>query len=99
MATEAHETNNQATDAEVDNAQVSVQASDAQKALFNVWATGSDFNLDIYDSPKRQFNILAKLLNWEGGEEPWNTHWQECFGEEYIWHGNSMYKHSTIRQC
>ena len=62
-----------------------VLASEAQQTLFRNWAHDTIFALDIYDSPKRQFNVLAKLLNWVGGEEPWNAHWQECFGEVYTW--------------
>jgi hypothetical protein len=62
-----------------------VLASDAQQALFRKWAQGSVFVLDVHDSTKRQFGILAKMMGWVGGEEPWNSHWNECFGEEYIW--------------
>lgn len=47
-----------------------VQASEAQQQLFKQLAAGTTFELDVNDSPKRQFNILAKLLNWVGGEEP-----------------------------
>ena len=62
-----------------------VPISEVQQALFRQWAEGTDFELKIDGSLKRQFNELAKLLNWVGGEEPWNAHWKECFGEEYIW--------------
>jgi hypothetical protein len=62
-----------------------VLASEAQQALFRKWAKDTVFALDVHDSPKRQFNVLAKLLNWVGGEEPWNAYWQECFGEVYTW--------------
>jgi hypothetical protein len=47
-----------------------VLASEAQQALFHKWAKDTVFALDVHDSPKRQFNVLAKLLNWVGGEEP-----------------------------
>jgi hypothetical protein len=62
-----------------------VQATDKQQVLFRHWAFDCVFVLDIHDSPKRQFCILAKMLGWVGGEEPWNTRWEEGFGEEYIW--------------
>jgi hypothetical protein len=83
----------QATDtAMVDVNTAQVLASDAQQALFREWAEGTEFELKINASPKQQFNVLAKLLHWVGGEEPWNAHWKECFGEEYIWRaGSSMY--------
>lgn len=61
--------------------------SDEQQALFHQWAQGTDFQLDVLDTPKRQFNILAKLRGWVGGEDAWNEAWKECFGEEYIWRG------------
>ncbi|KAH7088222.1 hypothetical protein FB567DRAFT_620545 [Paraphoma chrysanthemicola] len=61
------------------------RVSDAQQVLLRNWAVDTNFELDIYDTPKRQFNVLAKLQGWEGGSEPWNANWLECFGEEYIW--------------
>ena len=66
-----------------------VQASEVQQELFQKLAKGTSFKLDVHDSPKRQFNLLAKLHNWVGGGEPWNTHWEECFGEAYIWRASS----------
>lgn len=69
---------------------VKVQATEAQRTLFRLWADGTDFILDVHDSPKRQFNILAKSLGWVGGEEPWNTKWYECFKEEYTWRGDGI---------
>ncbi|KAI4692921.1 uncharacterized protein J4E88_001291 [Alternaria novae-zelandiae] len=62
-----------------------VIASDAQKSLFRNWAQDSVFILDTHDSTKRQFCLLAKMMGWVGGEETWNDHWHECFGEVYIW--------------
>jgi hypothetical protein len=62
-----------------------VQATNKQQVLFREWAFDCVFVLDIHDSPKRQFCILAKMLGWVGGEEPWNAHWKACFGEEYVW--------------
>jgi hypothetical protein len=63
----------------------SVQVTDAQQALLNSWTEGTDFELDIHDSPKRQFSLLAKLLCWAGGEEPWKARWLEAFDEVYVW--------------
>jgi hypothetical protein len=60
-----------------------------QQALVLQWAEDTSFNLDINESVKRQFNILAKMLGWVGGEEPWNTHWEECFDQDYIWRAPS----------
>jgi hypothetical protein len=68
-----------------------VQATDTQQALFGQWAQGTKFQLDLDDSPKRQFNILAKLLGWIGGEEPWNANWLACFEEDYIWRAFGIY--------
>ncbi|KAH7400818.1 hypothetical protein DE146DRAFT_755265 [Phaeosphaeria sp. MPI-PUGE-AT-0046c] len=56
--------------------------------LFRQWTDGTDFVLDNHDSPKRQFNLLAKARGWIGGEGPWNTKWQKCFDEEYVWRGD-----------
>lgn len=70
-----------------------MQATDAQQALFHQWADGTDFVLDVHDSPKRQFNILAQAHGWIGGQEPWNTKWLECFDQEYIWRGDGTYAH------
>jgi hypothetical protein len=64
---------------------IQVQATNAQQALFGQWAQSTEFKLDLTDSTKRQFNVLAKLLGWVGGEEPWNANWLECFNESYIW--------------
>ncbi|KAJ4377896.1 hypothetical protein N0V83_000726 [Neocucurbitaria cava] len=72
-----------------------VQASEAQQQLFKQLAASTTFELDVNDSPKRQFNILAKLLNWVGGEEPWNTHWEACFGEVYIWRAPVIAEHTA----
>jgi hypothetical protein len=74
-----------------------VLASDAQQLLFREWAKDSVFVLGVHESPKQQFNILAKLLNWVGGEEPWNTHWQECFDEVYVWRARSKYASFSSR--
>jgi hypothetical protein len=71
-----------------------VLASDAQQQLFRRWSQDSVFVLDIYDSPERQFCVLAKLLDWVGGEEPWNTHWEECFGKVYVWRAPGKYASS-----
>jgi hypothetical protein len=68
-----------------------VLASNAQQMLFRDWAKDCVFVLDVHDSPKRQFCQLAKLLEWDGGEEPWNTHWQEAFDEAYVWRAPSKY--------
>ncbi|RAR03830.1 hypothetical protein DDE82_004917 [Stemphylium lycopersici] len=65
-----------------------ILVSDAQQALLRQWTANTDFVLDLHDSPRRQFNILARRLGWVGGEELWNAHWKECFGEEYIWRGH-----------
>lgn len=73
-----------------------VQVNDAQQALLDGWARGTEFELDIYDSPKRQFNVLAKLLGWVGGEEPWNAKWLEAFDEVYIWRAPCK---DAIRRC
>jgi hypothetical protein len=62
-----------------------IVASDTQQELFRKWAQDSVFILDVHDSPKRQFCLLAKMMGWTGGEEPWNEHWNECFGEVYTW--------------
>lgn len=83
QASDTEVTNAKTTDVEADEGQDSVQASDAQKELFGLWAAGTDFSLDIHASLVNQFNILAKLLAWDDGGEDWNLHWKECFGEEY----------------
>lgn len=74
------------------------QATNAQQELFRQWAEGTDFILDLNDRPKRQFNILAKLLGWASGGEPWNANWQKCFDEEYIWRGVRMLS-AAAAQC
>lgn len=61
-----------------------IQVNKTQRALFQRWAARTNFKLDVYDSPKRQFSILAKHLDLIGGEEPWNSRWKACFGEEYL---------------
>ncbi|KAF2852961.1 hypothetical protein T440DRAFT_477326 [Plenodomus tracheiphilus IPT5] len=62
-----------------------VQVSNHQQVLLQQWSVGTEFALNIHDSPKRQFSVLAKLLGWVGGEEPWNSNWKQCFGQTYTW--------------
>jgi hypothetical protein len=84
MASEADTNATHASDAMAPQ----VQASEAQQALFSQWSDGTNFALDVRDSPKRQFNVLAQLLGWTGGDEPWNANWKACFDEDYIWRGD-----------
>lgn len=63
-------------------------ASETQREIFQQLAENTDFVLDVNDSPKRQFCILAKLCGWEGGEATWNANWKRCFEEDYIWRGH-----------
>jgi hypothetical protein len=62
-----------------------VNMTHKQQALVYQWVEVTSIILDINDSAKHQVNILAKMLGWVGGEEPWNTHWKECFDQDCIW--------------
>lgn len=60
-----------------------MESSEGQLALIEVWAEGTDFNVDSNMSPKANFGGLAKAKGWVGGDADWRSYWQHCFKEPY----------------
>jgi hypothetical protein len=68
-----------------------MESSEGQLALIEVWADGTDFEVDNSKTPKANFAGLAKARGWVGGDANWRGYWQACFNEPYLFGRRGWY--------